>query len=166
MYLIMQARESSQCLETLFHCAHFQAIKIHSRNSYRLISFLNVLSKVLEKHIYALIINHLEWHYPLSDCQWDFRTCYSAVSTLLLTIHEWLQSLESGKGTHLCCLPQLQKGIWQCATCIFDYQKWPWWSNFCWQFQIHYRTDDEFNFINNSTGAYGGAIAISSTTPR
>ena len=41
--------------------------------NYRPISFLCVLSKVLDKHVYALIFAHLDIHYPLSDSQWGFR---------------------------------------------------------------------------------------------
>ena len=65
--------------------------------NYRPISLLSILSKVLEKHIYSLIISHLDQHYPLSVCQWGFRSGRSTVSAPLLTIHEWLQLLESGK---------------------------------------------------------------------
>ena len=71
--------------------------KPHSLDNYRPISLLSVLSKVLEKHIHALIVRHLEEHYPLSDSQWGFRTGRSTVSALLLTVHKWLQLLESGK---------------------------------------------------------------------
>ena len=68
----------------------------HLPDSYRPISLLGVLSKVLEKHIHTLLFRHLEQHYPLSDCQWGFRNGRSTVSALLLTIHHWLQLLESG----------------------------------------------------------------------
>ena len=68
----------------------------HSPDSYRPISLLSVLSKVLEKHIHTLMFNHLKQHYPLSDCQWGFRNGRSTVSALLSTIHYWLQLMESG----------------------------------------------------------------------
>ena len=68
----------------------------HSPDNYRPISLLSVLSKVLEKHIHTLLFRHLEQYYPLSDCQWGFRNGRSTVSALLLTVHHWLQLLESG----------------------------------------------------------------------
>ena len=69
----------------------------HSPDNYRPISLLCILSKVLEKHIYELIFNHLTQYYPLSDCQWGFRAGRSTVSALLVTVHDWLQLMESGK---------------------------------------------------------------------
>ena len=69
----------------------------HSPDNYRPISLLSVLSKVLEKHIHALIYSHLNQYHPLSDSQWGFRNGRSTVSALLLTIHHWLQLMESGK---------------------------------------------------------------------
>ena len=69
----------------------------HSPDNYRPISLLSVLSKVLEKHIHALIYSHLNQYHPLSDSQWGFQNGRSTVSALLLTIHHWLQLMESGK---------------------------------------------------------------------
>ena len=66
-------------------------------NNYRPISLLCVLIKLLEKHIYSLIVCHLEEFYPLSDCQWGFRAGRGTVTALLSTIHEWLQLLEAGQ---------------------------------------------------------------------
>ena len=70
--------------------------KSHLPSNYRPISLLCILSKVLEKHIFSLIVKHLEVHHPLSDCQWGFRPGRSTVTALLSTIHEWFQLLESG----------------------------------------------------------------------
>ena len=70
--------------------------KNHLPSNYRPISLLCTLSKVLEKLIFSLIVDHLEDNYPLSDCQWGFRPGRSTVSALLSTTHEWLQQLESG----------------------------------------------------------------------
>ena len=41
----------------------------HSPDNYRPISLLSVLSKMLEKHIHALIYSHLNQYHPLSDSQ-------------------------------------------------------------------------------------------------
>ena len=71
--------------------------KPQSPDNYRPISLLCILSKVLEKHIHNLIFKHLNQCYPLSDCQWGFRSDRSTVSALLLTIHHWLELMESGK---------------------------------------------------------------------
>ena len=74
-----------------------KSTEAHSPDNYRPISLLCILSKALEKHIYELIFNHLTQYYPLSDCQWGFRACRSTVSALLVTVHNWLQLMESGK---------------------------------------------------------------------
>ena len=70
--------------------------KSHLPNNYRPISLLCILSKVLEKHIFTLLVEHLEEHYPLSDCQWGFRSGRSTMSALLLILHEWFKLLEFG----------------------------------------------------------------------
>ena len=51
-----------------------------SPDSYRPISLLSILSKLLEKHVYKLIANHLHMNGVLSDSQWGFRTGQSTVS--------------------------------------------------------------------------------------
>lgn len=76
-------------------------------DNFRPISLLSVLSKVLEKHIYSLITNHLDAT-PLSDSQWGFRIGRSTVSALLSIVDDWLRLLEEGKEI--------------CAT-FFDYRK-------------------------------------------
>ncbi len=55
------------------------------------------MSKVLEKHIYSLIIDHLTEHQLLSDAQWGFLPGRSTVSALLSTVHQWFKILEEGK---------------------------------------------------------------------
>ncbi len=74
-----------------------KASEVHDPNNYRPISLLSILSKVLERHIYVCIEHHLKEFYPLSDCQWGFRSGRSTVAALLSTIHDWLQLLEAGK---------------------------------------------------------------------
>ena len=69
----------------------------HDPKNYRPISLLCILSKILEKHIFSLVLCHLEEFHPLSDSQWGFRAGRSTVTALLLTIHRWFQLLESGK---------------------------------------------------------------------
>ena len=70
---------------------------LQNPNNYRPISLLSILSKVLEKHIYSLIVNFLAEHHLLSDAQWDFLPGRSTVSALLSTVHHWFELLEDGK---------------------------------------------------------------------
>ena len=67
-----------------------------SPNHYRPISLLSILIKVLECHVYNLIMDHLTVHYPLSDSQWGFQSGKSTVSLLQATTHSWLKILEEG----------------------------------------------------------------------
>ena len=70
---------------------------MHDPKNYRPISLLSILSKILEKHIFSLILCHLEEFHPFSDSQWGFRAGHSTVTALLSTVHRWFQLLESGK---------------------------------------------------------------------
>ena len=70
---------------------------LQNPNNYRPISLLSIISKVLEKHIYSLIVNHLTEHQLLSDAQWGFLPGRSTVSALLSTVHQWFKLLEDGK---------------------------------------------------------------------
>ena len=79
-----------------------------SPNNYRPISLLSLLSKILEKHLYYLIIDHLEEGHLLSDSQWGFRSGRSTTSALLSTLSSWLSSLDSGMDIY---------------AVFFDYQK-------------------------------------------
>ena len=67
-----------------------------STSDYRPISLLSVVSKVLERHIYQLISEHLSLQCPLANCQWGFQAKKSTVSALLHTTHAWLHHLENG----------------------------------------------------------------------
>ena len=42
-------------------------------NNYRPISLLSIVSKVLERHVQTLIIDHLHNHHTLSESQWGFQ---------------------------------------------------------------------------------------------
>ena len=70
--------------------------KAKSTAEFRPISLLPLLSKVLERHFYFLICEHLFNFYPLSNCQWGFQPGKSTVSALLHVTHDWLQYLEKG----------------------------------------------------------------------
>ena len=53
----------------------------------RPISLLSILSKLLERHVYGLIAEHVETHRPLSTSQWGFQAGKSTVTALLSTTH-------------------------------------------------------------------------------
>jgi len=55
-----------------------------------------VVSKLVEKHIYALLLQHLIENDLLSQSQWGFTPGKSTVTALLSTFHNILQLLESG----------------------------------------------------------------------
>ena len=65
-------------------------------NSYRPVSLLSVLSKTLERHVYSIIINHLQTFNPLAESQWGFLHGKSTVTGLLTTTYNWLSILEGG----------------------------------------------------------------------
>ena len=63
---------------------------------YRPVSLLSILSKLLEKHIQSVILEHLEVHSPISEHQWGFVKGRSTTGTLLSATHSWQEALESG----------------------------------------------------------------------
>ena len=69
---------------------------VPTQADFRPISLLPILSKMLEKHFYRLISNHISQYSPLSNTQWDFQPGKSTVQALLVTIDNWLQCLERG----------------------------------------------------------------------
>ena len=69
---------------------------IHNPGNYRPISLLPVISKLLEKHIQGLLLDHLDVYSPLSNQQWGFTTGRSTVTALIATVNEWLKILEDG----------------------------------------------------------------------
>ena len=65
--------------------------------NYRPIFLTCILCKLLKKHIYGLMYEHLYNHHLLSDSQWGFRSGHSTVTALLSVTEEWLSALEHGK---------------------------------------------------------------------
>ena len=45
-----------------------------SVSNYRPTSLLPILSKLLEKHVHGLILNHLNLHHPIALQQWGFQS--------------------------------------------------------------------------------------------
>ena len=76
--------------------------------NYRPISLLPIISKLLERHIYSLILHHLQANDILTTSQWGFLEGRSTVTALIKCSDDWLKSLEDGNDT--------------CAI-FFDYRK-------------------------------------------
>ena len=73
-------------------------LRDHSNPSnYRPISLLPILSKLLERHIYVLISEHLTLSHPISNYQWGFQAGKFTVSALLALTYAWFQQLETGE---------------------------------------------------------------------
>jgi len=62
----------------------------------RPISLLAVVSKLLERHMYNLVSQHLAERTLISDAQWGFTPGKSTITALLSTNHNILQFLEHG----------------------------------------------------------------------
>ena len=72
------------------------ACELSSPNNYRPVSLLPIISKVLERHIYKVLLEHLQLNHPLSAFQWGFLEGRSTVAALLHLTDHWLQALEAG----------------------------------------------------------------------
>ena len=64
--------------------------------NYRPISLLPIVSKLLERHFYHIISDHLSNFHPLTTCQWGFQPGKSTTAALLAVTHKWLQALDNG----------------------------------------------------------------------
>ena len=63
-------------------------------SNYRPISLLSIVSKLLEKIVYAILWDHLLEHSPISDRQWGFQRGKSTTTALLSATHDWLSLLD------------------------------------------------------------------------
>ena len=72
-------------------------VKSSDPGNYRPISLTCLLCKLLEKHVYGLMYEHLANSQELSNSQWGFRPGRSTVTALLSVTHEWLSALEHGQ---------------------------------------------------------------------
>lgn len=66
-------------------------------SSYRPISLLSLPSKLLEPHVYNLLLDYLNSHNILSDSQFGFCSKCGTANTLLIATHDWHQCLEAGQ---------------------------------------------------------------------
>lgn len=65
-------------------------------SNYRPISLLSVVSKLLEKHIYGLVFEHMVDRNMLSQDQWGFTPGKSTVTALISTFYDILQNMDKG----------------------------------------------------------------------
>ena len=63
-------------------------------NNYRPISILPVVSMTLEKHVKALLEEHMKLHSPISPRQWGFMSSRSTVSALIQVIDDWSRAVD------------------------------------------------------------------------
>lgn len=71
-----------------------EAFPVTTLNSYRPISLLSVLSKLLEHRIYAAITDHLQFFQLMSVSQRGFLPGKSDVTVSLVTLFGYLRVLE------------------------------------------------------------------------
>ena len=67
-----------------------------SVSNYRPISLFPILSKLLEKHVHDLILNHFNLHHPITLQQWGFQSKKSSVSALIDVSYNWSKALDQG----------------------------------------------------------------------
>ena len=67
-----------------------------SPTCYRPISLIPIISKVLERHVCNLIMDHLQLSNFISDHQWGFLEGRSTVTALIKCTDDWFGALESG----------------------------------------------------------------------
>ena len=67
-----------------------------SPSNYRPTSILPIISKLLERHVYNLIYQHLSNNCPLSPNQWGFTEGKSTTTTLLSFVHKCQEALDNG----------------------------------------------------------------------
>ena len=65
-------------------------------SNYRPISLLSLPSKLMERHVYNLLLDHLNSRNLLSDSQFGFRLKRGTVNALLVATHDWHQHLNAG----------------------------------------------------------------------
>ena len=70
--------------------------ELSNPSNYCPVSFLPILSKVLERHIFMIVMDHLQHNHSLFAFQWGFLEGRSTVTTLLHLTDQWFQALEVG----------------------------------------------------------------------
>ena len=72
--------------------------------SYCLVSLTCLLSKILELVIVSNVLQHLDYHKILSDCQYSFRARRSCETQLVTLCHDLTSSLDKGIQTDMLVL--------------------------------------------------------------
>ena len=67
-------------------------------SGYRPISILPVVSKIIEKHVKVLLLNHLRTYAPIIA----IMESRSTISALIKVIDDWSQALDQGKEVFCC----------------------------------------------------------------
>jgi retron-type reverse transcriptase len=67
-----------------------------SLGGYRPISILPVVTKIIERHVRDLILDHFSNYAPISPRQWGFMTHCSSASALIKVFDNWAQALDEG----------------------------------------------------------------------
>ena len=75
--------------------------KADNPSNYRPISHLSVVSKIMERHIYRIVFEHLAEQELLSTTQWGFSPGKCTVTALVSTFHNILQLMENGSDVSL-----------------------------------------------------------------
>ena len=63
---------------------------------YRPISILPIASKIIERHVKAVLEEHLKKHAPISPRQWGFMADRSTMSALIQVVDDWARALDHG----------------------------------------------------------------------
>ena len=55
-----------------------------------------MVTKIIERHVKDIILDHLSTYAPISSRQWGFMTHRSSVSALIRVLDDWAQALDEG----------------------------------------------------------------------
>jgi hypothetical protein len=98
--LVNQSLQSG-CFPVLWKVSNIVPIPKAGDNTnpkcYRPISLLSILSKLLERHVQHLLLDHIMEKNLISDSQWGFVSGRSTTSALLTVIDSWHRHLEAGR---------------------------------------------------------------------
>ena len=83
--------------------------------NYRPVSLTSVLCKTLEKVVREAIMNHLNSHNLLSDCQYGFRQKRGCILQLLKVVDEWSKTIDMNKQID-CMYLDSRKRLTPCLT--------------------------------------------------
>ncbi len=89
----------SGCLPLEWKRSHIVPIpksdELSNASNYRPISLLCIVSKLLEKHLYAIVLRHAKSHNLISSSQWGFLTRCTTGTALLKVTTDWMQTLDN-----------------------------------------------------------------------